>query len=83
MKVRMLKDILNGIPDDAEVIIEAEYGQNKEKAHFGTITKENLSSVDCNDAIWEYESWKAMYDEDCIEEYPIDGTITGILLSSC
>jgi hypothetical protein len=36
---------------------------------------------DMDNVIFEWENWQDVYDEDAIEEYPIDGKVTGVLIS--
>lgn len=85
MTVKELKELLDDIPDEAEIMIEADYGQHTERAESFVITRENLDDAVYNDVdelIFEWSNWKDCYDEDAVEEYPVDGKITGILLSS-
>lgn len=82
--VKELKEFLNDIPDDAIVAIEADHGQHTEFANSFVITRESLDDVVCNHAdelIFEWSNWKNCYDEDAVEEYPVDGEITGVLIS--
>ena len=85
MKVRVLKDILNGIPDDAEVIVLAQYGDKEELVDYCFVTREDLTEFDKDNMdfpINERENWEKIYDEMSVKEYPRNGKITGILLSS-
>ena len=85
MTVKELKELLEDIPDDAEIMIEADHGQHTERAESFVVTRENLDDAVCNHAdelIFEWSNWKSCYDEDAVEEYPVDGEITGVLISS-
>lgn len=85
MKVKELKEILSGVPDDAEVIVSAQYGDNEELANYCFVTREDLTEFDKDDMdipIYERENWEKRYDEMSVKEYPRNGKITGILLSS-
>lgn len=82
--VKELKEFLKNVPDDALVAIEADHGQNKEFAESFVVTRENLDDIgygDIDEIIFEWENWEEVYDEDAVEEYPIDGKITGVLIS--
>ena len=82
--VKELKEFLEDIPDNAVVAIEADHGQRTEFANSFVVTRENLDGMDYNDidnVMFEWDNWKDVYDEDAIEEYPVDGKITGVLIS--
>ena len=85
MIVQELKELLEDIPDNAEIMIEADHGQHLERAESFTITRNKFDDGVCNHAdelIFEWSNWKDCYDEDAVEEYPVDGEITGVLISS-
>ena len=82
--VKELKELLNDIPDDAIVAIEADHGQHTEFANSFVVTRENFDDIDYSDidnVMFEWDNWREVYDEDAIEEYPVDGKITGVLIS--
>lgn len=82
--VKELKELLKDIPDDAVVAIEANHGQHTELADSFVVTRENLDDMGYGDidvVMFEWDNWQEAYDEDAIEEYPVDGKITGVLIS--
>ena len=84
MTVKELKEFLKDIPDDAIVAIEADHGQHTEFANSLVVTRENLDDIEYGDidvVMFEWDNWQEVYDEDAIEEYPVDGKITGVLIS--
>ena len=86
MTVKELKELLKGIPDNAEVIIETEYANHPEGVEYSTVTRSELADEFCcegiENAIYEWDNWREVYDEDAVFAYPIDGKVTGVLLSS-
>lgn len=82
MTVKELKELLKDIPDEADVIIEADHGDHPEIAESFAITRNYLDTEDADDVIYEWEGWRKIYDEDAVAEYPTDGEITGVLISS-
>lgn len=81
MTVKKLRTMLKGIPDDAKVVVSAEYGDNNELANHLIITRDNLSNDMCG-VIFEHKGWESIYDEDSVREYPRHGKVTGVLISS-
>ena len=41
-----------------------------------------VSEGDIENAIYEYGSWEYVYDKCEVDKYPVDGKITGVLISS-
>ena len=83
MTIKEFKEILNeeDIPDDAEIIIKADHGQDYERTDGYMITRDNLK--DCNDLeeiVFDYEGFENDYDEEALADYPLDGKVTGIVI---
>lgn len=73
-----------GVPDDAEVMIEADHGQNKEYAS-GVIVSRTPKDTDCfgdpDAMIFEFSNWRECYDDDAVEEYNEAAPITAVLIT--
>lgn len=83
MTVKELKEYLQDIPDDAKVIVWAEAACHYEKAKVLIATRDKVDSEgDVENAIYEYGGWECVYDKCEVDKYPVDGKITGVLLSS-
>lgn len=82
MTVKQLKEFIADIPDNATVVVEAEYGIHKENAKGIYVTRERLENENADELIYEYEHWQDYYDVDAVEEYPINNEITGVLISA-
>ena len=67
------------IPDDAEIVVFADHGQNFELSSGCNFSRSNLQR-DMESMIWEYEGYENDYDEDYLEEYPKDGKITAVTI---
>jgi hypothetical protein len=86
MTVRELLDDLKeyGVPDDAEVFVEADHVQHKESA-FGIIVSRTPRDNECfgdpEAMIFEYDNWQECYDEDVVEEYDDSAPITAVLIT--
>lgn len=81
MIVKELKEMLNGCPDNASVVLQCDHGQNIEAAHWITVSRSE-SSNDYGDMIFEYENWRDCYDENVVEQYNETGEITAVLIES-
>jgi hypothetical protein len=84
MTIKELKEIIKEecIPDTAEIYIFTDHGQEDERAYSYIISRSKLGD-DVEEMVWEFESMEDYYDEDVLEEYDKDGTITAVLISSC
>lgn len=81
MTVREFKKYLerNNVPDNAEIVVIAEHGQNYEFVNDIWITRNTERDLDA--IIWEFDGYEDIYDEDCVERYPVDGSVMAICLS--
>lgn len=82
MKIKELKECIENLPDDAEVIIQADHGQHYEYASDTVLTRSNLEQHnDLEEAIFEFADFQNdYYDEDALAEYPFTGEVTGIVI---
>lgn len=83
MKIKDLYKYIaeNNIPEDAEIIIEADYGQNEEFASTCVVSRSPVA-YDTGSMIFEFSGYEYIYDPDAIEAYHKDGDITAILITS-
>lgn len=84
MKIKELKEFVkkNNIPDDAEILIFADHGQDDEIANYITLSRDEVCEGDSS-MIWESEEYEEVYDKDALELYDKNGKVTAILLSNC
>lgn len=77
-----MKEGLLNIPNDVEVFLECDHGQNKERAA-GMVVSRSLIEEHCDpdSMVFEWDNWKECYDEDCVDEYDEKGKITAVLIS--
>ena len=82
MTVKDLKEAINDLPDDAEVIVYADRGQHYEYASDTVVTRDNLENYDdLEEAVFEYADFQNdYYDDDALADYPFDGKVTGIVI---
>lgn len=82
MTVKDLKEAINDLPDDAEVIVYADHGQHYEYASDSIITRDNLENYyDLEEAVFEYADFQDdYYDDDALADYPFSGKVTGIVI---
>lgn len=80
MTVREFKEYLecNGIPDSAEIVVWADHAQNYERVNDVWVTKND--DGDYAGRIWEFDGYEDVYDDDCIEDYPVDGPVVAICI---
>ena len=80
MTVREFKEYLecNGIPDSAEIVVWADHAQNYERVHDIWVTKSKDSNY--SNSIWEFDGYEDIYDDDCLDEYPVDGPVVAICI---
>lgn len=77
-RLKELQKELN-IPDDAEIYVYADHGQDFENAYCIEVSRsENLEYEDMR--IWEWQNYKDTYDDDALEEYDENGKITAICI---
>lgn len=86
MTVALLKEFLESyeVPDDAVIFVEADHGQDKERAGSILVSRSVLEDgeyTDPDSLIFEWDEYEECYDEDCLEEYDPDGPITAVLIS--
>lgn len=86
MTVALLKEFLESyeVPDDAVIFVEADHGQNKERAGGILISRSVLEDgeyTDTDSLIFEWDGYEEYYDEWALEEYDPDGPITAVLIS--
>lgn len=85
----IVKELINElqtlkVPDDAIVFIEADHGQNKERANEVVVSRwpkdhEHFGNPDA--MIFEWGNWREVYDEDAIEDYDETAPITAVLIT--
>lgn len=80
MTVREFKEYLecNGIPDSAEIVVWADHAQNYERVNDVWVTKND--DDDYGGRVWEFDGYEDVYDDDCIEDYPVDGPVVAICI---
>lgn len=82
MTVRELKEKLLNIPNDVEVFLECDHGQNKERAASMVVSRSLVDEhCDPDSMVFEWDNWMECYDEDCVDEYDEKGKITAVLIS--
>lgn len=83
MTVKELKEKLLNIPNDVEVFLECDHGQNKESASCMVVSRSPIEEEHYapDEMIFEWDNWKECYDEDCVDEYDEKGKITAVLIS--
>ena len=72
------------VSDDAKVFVEADHGQNKERANAVVVSRwsrDNECFGNPNEMIFEWDNWREVYDEDVIENYDDTAPITAVLIS--
>lgn len=80
--VKDLKDEFQSIPDDAEIYLECDHGQNKESAGTVVFSRSPIQEYDDPDSmIFEWDNWREIYDKDCVDMYDEGGKITAVLIS--
>lgn len=82
MKVKELREYLSNIPDNAEILLECDHGQNIESGWSVVISRSEIEGENYEAMIFEYDNWRECYDEDCVNEYPANGKITAVLIQS-
>ncbi len=80
MTVKELLDYLekNDIPMDAEVCVSAECGDDEERTYTLCVTRSEFKYPE--EAIWEFDRYEDVYDEDAILAYNKEGKITGLCI---
>lgn len=86
MTVKELKKLLDkiGVPDTAEVYVEADHGQNKENAANVIVSRcpaDHKYFGDPDAMVWEYSNYRDVYDEDALDEYNENGPVTAVLIT--
>lgn len=82
MTAKELKQKLAEIPDDAEVYLECDHGQNKEYAGYVVVSRSLVEELcDPDSMVFECDNWRDAYDEDYVDEYDENGNITAVLIS--
>ena len=71
----------NNISEEAEIIIEAEYGDCEEIARTLLVSRSPVT-FDTGSMIFECQGYKHLYDPDAIKSYNKDGDVTAILITS-
>lgn len=82
MKVRELLDYIqeNKIPENADVFIFADHGQNGENASDACFSR-SVDTDDYDEMIWEFDGFEdGYYNEDVMEKYDKRGAITAICI---
>lgn len=72
-----------GVPDDAEVFVEADYGQDIELADTICVSrwpKTHDYFGDPDAMVWEWDGYEECYDEDALDEYDPGAPITAVLI---
>ena len=85
MTIKELMEFLSeeNVPDDAEVYIQADHGQQMESPYFGVVTRDDpISSDDPEEMIWEYDEWEKDNFEDDVAQYNRNGDVRAVLLTS-
>ena len=77
MTVRELKDVIESLPDEAEVVIYADHGQHFEYASETCITRDEMG-IDLESVRFEFDNFDECYDH--TEDYPVDGRVTGVVI---
>lgn len=78
-RLKELQKELN-IPDEAVIYVYTDHGQCCEMACDVDISRsDNLEYEDMR--IWEYQNYKEIYDDDALEEYDENGSITAICIT--
>lgn len=82
MTIKELRKTISNLPDDAEVIVYADYGQHYEYASDTVVTRDNLENYDdLEEAVFEYADFQNdYYDDDALTDYQFDGKVTGIVI---
>lgn len=81
MTVKEFKETLEqyGVPEDAEIFVWAEYGDDGENVKSINISRDK--NVECYaDMVFEFDGYNEIYDEDVLEQYDKTGKITAVCL---
>ncbi len=82
MKAKELREFLNGIPDDAKIFLKCDHGENIESGDLVVISRSEIEGNDYDAMIFEYDDWKEYYEECLVNNYPVNGKITAVLIQS-
>lgn len=85
MTIKEFKDIIkeNNIPDDAEIIIQADHGQHYEYGSAYVVTRDCgiKERVDLETVIFEFDGFSNdYYDDYALADYPFGGKVTGVVI---
>ena len=79
MNVKQLKEMLKGLPDSAEVMIEADHGQVPEYGGTCAYTLDNVKECDNDEIVWAEDVDKEgnlTYYKDVLEDYELPANIS-------
>lgn len=83
MKIKDLKEFLktHNIPDDAEIIISCDFGDNEELARNSYVSRSD-TTLGTESMIFEFPGYEEVYDDEALNAYKKKDPVTALLISS-